>query len=57
MVRHTQTIRRLLPMNYLSVFDHVVWLALKGLMGNFIFCKVSAALYIDIGETLEYRGT
>ena len=31
MVKHTQTIRRLLPMNYLSVFDHFVGLALKGL--------------------------
>ena len=31
MVKHTQTIRRLLPTNYLSVFDHFVGLALKGL--------------------------
>ena len=31
MVRYTQTICRLLPMNCLSVFDHFVGLALKGL--------------------------
>ena len=31
MVKHTQTIRRLLPSNCLSVFDHFVGLALKGL--------------------------
>ena len=31
MVKHTQTIRRLLPKDCLSVFDHFVKLALKGL--------------------------
>ena len=31
MVKHTQTIRRLWPTNYLSVFDHFVGLMLKGL--------------------------
>ena len=31
MVKHTQTIRGLLPTNRLSVFDHSVGLALKGL--------------------------
>ena len=30
MVKHTQTIRRLLPTNCLSVFGHLVGLALKG---------------------------
>ena len=34
MVKHTQTIRRLLPRNCLSVFDHFVGLALKGLRKN-----------------------
>ena len=29
MVKHTQTLRRLLPTNYLSVFDHFVGLTLK----------------------------
>ena len=31
MVKQTQTVRRLLPTNCLSVFDHFVGLALKGL--------------------------
>ena len=31
MVKYTQTIRRLLPTNCLSVFDHFVGLPLKGL--------------------------
>ena len=31
MVKHIQTIRRQFPMNCLSVFDHFVELALKGL--------------------------
>ena len=31
MVKHTQTIRRIFPTNCLSVFDHFVGLALKGL--------------------------
>ena len=34
MIKHTQTIRRLLPTNCLSVFDHFVGLALKGLRFN-----------------------
>ena len=32
MVKHTQTIRLLLSTNFLSVFDHFVGLALKGLI-------------------------
>ena len=31
MVKHTQTIRRILPTNYFSVCDHFVGLTLKGL--------------------------
>ena len=31
MVKYTQTICRLLPTNCLSVFDHFMWFALKGL--------------------------
>ena len=40
MVKHTQTIRQLLPTNCLSVFDHFVGLALKGLMSLrlILFC-------------------
>ena len=42
MVRHTQTIRRLLPTNCLSVFEHFVGLALKGLryLNYFMFFTV-----------------
>ena len=32
MVKRTQAIRRLLPTICLSVFDHVVWSALEGLV-------------------------
>ena len=36
MIKHTQTIRGLLPMNCFGVFDHTMGLALKGLrMINF----------------------
>ena len=31
MVKHSQTIRRQQPTNYLSLFDHFVGLAFKGL--------------------------
>ena len=31
MVKHTETIRRQQPTNYLSVFDHFVGLTFKGL--------------------------
>ena len=34
MVKHTQIIRRQQPTNYLSVFDHFVGIALKGLTSN-----------------------
>ena len=34
MVKHTQKIRRQKPTNFLSVFDHFVELALKGLKGD-----------------------
>ena len=37
MVKHTQTIRQLLPTNCLSVFDQFIGLALKGLDDLFIF--------------------
>ena len=35
MVNHTQTLRRFSPTNYLSVFDHFVGLAFKGLILHF----------------------
>ena len=37
MVKHTQIIRRLLSTDCLSVFDHFVGLALKGLKTLFFF--------------------
>ena len=42
MVKHTKTIRRLLPTNCLNVFDHFVGLALKRLthfIAMFAFCS------------------
>ena len=39
MVKHTQTIRRLLPTNCLSVFNYFVGLALKGLNKNKKRCE------------------
>ena len=36
MFEHTQTVRRLLPTNCLSVLDHFVGLALKGLSKELI---------------------
>ena len=35
MVKHTKTIRRQQPTNYLSVFDHFVRLVLKDLKGSY----------------------
>ena len=43
MVKHTQTIRRQQPPNCLSVFDHFVGLALKGL--NFPIQETSRGSY------------
>ena len=53
MVKHTQTIRRLLLTNCLSVFDHFVVLTLKGLN-----CLSSTeldfflAVFVDLGRNL-----
>ena len=43
MVKHTQTIRQLLPMNVLSVSDSFVGLVLKGLMFSILplFCVIT----------------
>ena len=40
MFKHTQTIRRQEPTNFLSVFDHFLGLALKGL-GKYVHTLVS----------------
>ena len=42
-----------LPTNCLSVFDHFVKLALKGLMKNFIFCTVKYVPWISESEEIE----
>ena len=47
MVKHTQTIRRLL-VEELFVFDHFVGLSLKGLTPLFIyFCKLILLLHLE----------
>ena len=50
MVKHTQTIRWLLPMNCLNVFDHFLGLALKGpcLILNFRVKIMNNSILIDI---------
>ena len=53
MVKHTQTIRQFLPKNCLSVFDHYVGLALKGLnplinIGVYIFRKLIYIIQKDL---------
>ena len=40
MVKHTQVICRLMPTNCLSVFDHFVGLALKGLKTRSVLVKI-----------------
>ena len=49
MVKHTQTIRRLLPTNCLSVLDHFVVLVLKGLILEAKFGTVS----VNVTNNLE----
>ena len=44
MVKHTQTIRRQQPMTCLSVFDHFVGLALRGLKTK----KIDLNFYFDL---------
>ena len=38
MVKHTQIIRRLLPTNCLSLFDHFMGLTPKGLISSILYC-------------------
>ena len=62
MVKHTQTIRRLLPMNCLTVFDHFVELALEGLRENdlvsyqymYYIYKIILCLHLDINYNKSY---
>ena len=55
MVKHTQTIRRLLPTNCLSVFDHFVGLLLKGLMFFFVFSPEEAGRYLETYKSYEFK--
>ena len=64
MVKHTETIRRMLPTNCLSVFHHFVGLALKGLRldqvsrANEKVLKVlSAVLLQNINTPSDYIST
>ena len=47
MVKHTQTIRREQPMNCLSMFDHLVGLAFKGLKQMVKIVKIKSGLDIN----------
>ena len=64
MVKHTQTIRRLLPTNCLTMFDHFVRLALKGLKqyeNRFSYCyfrKIPKSCYAFVrilGRDIVWR--
>ena len=46
MVKHIQTIRRLLPTNFFSVFDHFVGLLLKGLKMKKAFDNALGSLLV-----------
>ena len=52
MVKHTQTIRRLLPTNYLSVFDYFVGLVLKWLTVQTLLWSVKVLTHLL--ESLEH---
>ena len=54
MVKHTQTIRRLLPTNCLSVIDHFVKLALKGLKYNIIIALCLSVNYKYIKHNFTF---
>ena len=52
MVKHTQTIPQLFPMNCLSVFGHFVGLVLKGLL--FIDLITESKFSVIKGKTRSY---
>ena len=54
MVKHAQTIRRLLPTNCLSVFDHFVGLALKGLRIQNNYWRLSGDFFNSIPKRRYY---
>ena len=55
MVKHTQTIRRLLPTNCLSVFDHFVGLALKELTHFWPMSPFYTPMFLGGIKTLKQR--
>ena len=55
MVKHTQIIRRLLPTGCLSVFDHFVGLALKGLSHLQSFCSGNFWRRVDLQNFFKCR--
>ena len=50
MVKHTKTIRWLLPTICLSMFDHFVWLALKALM---LFAHLAYSYKYDFDASIQ----
>ena len=58
MVKHIQTICRLLPTNYLSVFEHFVGLALKELKWKNVFktseAESFAACYAELRQEISH---
>ena len=54
-LRHTQTICRLLPTNYLSMFDHFVGLALKGLTSYDLVLKKFIRYPKNIHLKIKYQ--
>ena len=53
MVKHTQTIRRLLPANCLSVFDHFVGLALKELKKQLLKIVLGIAFLMVVDNLIK----
>ena len=56
MVKHTQTIRRLLQTNCLSVFDYFVGLVPKGLLPTLSHLKTNASFPYPLKHS-KTRGT
>ena len=48
MVKHSQTIRRVLPMNCLSAFGHVLELAFKGLSSQALKNELFKSLILQL---------
>ena len=53
MVKHTQTIRRLLPTNCLSVFGHFVGLALKELKKQLLKIVLGIAFLMVVDNLIK----